>query len=119
MCFYNFSGCKPQIAKDDIICYKSGYWIGQNFKSQYFDHVYPYGKQYHLDNFEVNTEGKTSLGEEGYHSFTEVRFIVRYDPKLIMVKCVIPKGSLFYSDGTTYFSDTIIVIEEIKPKENE
>lgn len=115
---------KPQIATEDIICYKI---IHKDMTSLFYkEFKWELGKVYH-------TEMKTTLSsffmnimvEQGFHSYSTLKatregYYSSSEP-CIAVKCTIPKGSEYYTgshgirDG--YASERIILNEIISLKE--
>lgn len=115
---------KPQIATEDIICYKI---IHKDMTSLFHkEFKWELGKVYHtemtttLSSFFMNI-----MVEQGFHSYSTLKatregYYSSSEP-CIAVKCIIPKGSEYYTgshgirDG--YTSERIILNEIISLKE--
>lgn len=105
---------KPIIAKKDIIVYK---WYLQTemsgvVQSPYFLDFYLIGKL--LPKVEIKAEidrwlGNTTEITEGYHSFVSETSVDDFKTT-VQYKCVIPKGSKYYTNGTNIISDQLIVL---------
>lgn len=111
---------KPQIANEDIVCFKSGVrrnpsWYGTRpvFTSLFQGHVYVLQERQP----EVELKPKGNHISEGYHSYTPDHTIVGLPRDsfsyLTLVKCIIPKGSTYYHNPITheYVSSCLVVLE--------
>lgn len=115
MCFYT-SNSKIRIATKDIVCYKNMYLLdarNPNYTiciSLHERFRYKLGKRYGgkswLSLFLKWTKGEDIRGE-GYHSN------IKADDTRVLVKCVIPKGSLYLIDplNREYCSSAIKIVE--------
>lgn len=128
MCLYT-KQTKPKIAEEDIICYKFYIrYIGGLTVSPYIGIIAPkigaitnteLGKPYRPDNNHTYYGFKRVY--EGFHSFKileDVKSVVnKWKSKfnLVIFKCIIPKGSLYYlgkfNKYESYCSDKINLIE--------
>lgn len=122
------------VAEADIVVYKLVYKSSNNeYKSAVKGYVYKKDK---INDGSMSVRTVTTIGrirvkivEEGFHSYkhlTDAESVT--ETGLVIVKCIIPKGSTFYNgfreyvlaDGHTcalidqYVSDKIIVKEEVK-----
>lgn len=122
------------VAEADIVAYKLVYKFSNNeYKSAFKGYVYKKDKvnDGSIGVRTVTTKGriKVRIAEEGFHSYKHLKDAKSVtETGLVIVKCIIPKGSTFYNgfreyilaDGTIhalidqYVSDKIIVKEEIK-----
>lgn len=100
-------------ADRDIACYKLVYPenMDHKFRSQFQEFKYELGRTYQEDCFRrVNL---TRHIYEGFHSYRTIREAVSHScPGMVLIKCVIPKGSLYYvsENRDQYCSDTIRVV---------
>lgn len=124
MCLYTGDN-KPQIAKKDIVCYKSvrqgvGFWFGP-----FFGHDQPYNKL-------LTAKRTTGFNEyedikcltileggriyEGYHSHSEYKekYYENYHIALTTKICVIPKGAEYCKGFTDELVSTHIIVFENK-----
>ena len=115
---------KPQIATEDIICYKI---IHKDMTSLFHkEFKWEFGKVYHTEMtttrsfFLMNT-----MVEQGFHSYSTLKevkdaYYSSIDP-CIAVKCTIPKDTLYYTGRhglrKGYASEKIIINEIIPVKE--
>lgn len=115
---------KPQIATEDIICYKI---LTTNTENGQYESYY-----YSEMKWELNTLYSTSLGKcnnnnvlEGFHSYAHYQDalkILEQDMPLgcMLVKCTIPKKANYYKgkqqDSDGYASNQIKMTEIIKKK---
>ena len=121
MCFEIHSRYpKPQVAKRDIVCYKSVfaefndngedleyYSIHQSF-------VYETGTEYSLGK-ELKVRDGLSI-YEGFHSFSNKKKLQHWNTdEYAHLKCIIPAGSTYYYNPNykEYVSDRIRIVEEI------
>lgn len=120
MCLYT-KQTKPKIAEEDIICYK--FYIrlfGGLIVSPYIGIIAP--KIGAITNTELGKPyGPKKRVDEGFHSFKileDVKSVInkwksKFD--LVIFKCIIPKGSLYYlgkfNKYESYCSDKINLIE--------
>ena len=126
MCFVIINSIE-EIADQDIVCYKAMYGEGINYMKSY-DRKY----QYDFNKFNKRIELKPHLYEyqpgkfekytrisEGYHSYSSIDIIYEYhkeeDNKIMIVECVIPKGTKYYfnEDHKCYVSENIIIKNKI------
>lgn len=132
MCLNIKNGQEPEVATEDIICYKLIYVDPYNdkLKTFYMNKTIHLGKTYRSTL--VRTLCKfTHIVETGLHSIVTIDEAYRVLPKdssinriSFLVKCIIPKGSKYYV-GTfdtcfhfgknikSYASNKIIYTEEI------
>jgi len=99
------------IARKDIICYKNVY---SDLMSQYQEFQYEYNIKYpKIKLFKI--ENFTALFDiyEGYHSYIKYNYAeyLCIHNNLIIIKCIIPKGSRYYMNTYEYVSNQIILIE--------
>lgn len=120
-------GCKPEIAKEDIVCYKIvGYSDETRWRAIFRDTFHKYDRVLDIHNpllVKTWTVG-FNLGwtyiEEGFHAYSTLRQVhFEYDrrdiPGELIAKCTIPKGAM-YCYGT---NDRIVANKMIvhKPKD--
>ena len=120
MCFYiHPKHPSKKIAKRDIICYKI---IKENYHSLNQDFPYQFNKLYTNKKALLieRTNGILSI-HIGYHSYSSKnKALLDYHLKLtkflLLVKCIIPKGSDYYYNtiAKEYVSNQIILQEIIK-----
>ena len=128
MCMYiKNQDIKPLIAEEDITCYKvmiredNGQLI-----SMVKDFPYELNKTYHseigLRNFTTLLKGYIiSTVEEGFHSYKDIKnatldYVCYLSGGTVMVKCIIPKGSIYYKGYNTITKDitTCSTMEEVE-----
>ena len=116
MCLYPITD-KPKVAENDIVCYKVVQVPLDGHKMHplwhFYSRIYELGKVYNEKRFDVSK--KTLLGVTtitfGFHSYIKqsrarynVLRLTKYkNNKIIILKCVIPCGALYYegSSGET------------------
>lgn len=111
---------EPQIAEEDIVCFKSGVrktsgWYGTRpvFTSLFQGHVYVFQERQP----EVELKPKGNCISEGYHSYTSDHSLVGLPQDsfsyLTLAKCIIPKGSTYYHNPYLheYVSSCLVVLE--------
>ncbi len=113
MCLYT-SQTKSLIAKKDITCYKVVHWdkVFKQFRSEIRLFKYENGHTYRIrmstGKFGPNENGRM---HEGFHSFDTLKHALAYGGKcLVLMKCVIPKGSLYFEGQG--MPDTYLNIEK-------
>ena len=111
---------KPLVAEEDIICYKVYFKSKNWYESPVMGDIVTELNQVLKTNLQKSTLG----GEvyEGYHSFKYKESADTLYPNngKVCVKCIIPKGSLYYKgihdfifrEDDGYCSDTIILCAE-------
>lgn len=111
-------------ALKDIICYKIvcvGDHKMEGFKARYYTFSYEIGKTYTEQAWRNIANAKSDLATYkwcvmiGFHSYTS--YWTAYDntyPGLILLKCVIPKGS-FYFEGVDSTGEKCYCSNSIKP----
>ena len=112
MCFVIEKGQeKPYIASKDIRCYKvmtreAGHYFRSKF--QYFQ--YETGVVYRRP-FQIKLSKPRHFGDVinvGYHSYRNKAWAKRHCPgRAEVVRCTIPKGTLFFQTRTEYVSNGI------------
>lgn len=128
MCLYTSMKYAKE-AEDDIICYKvvEGPICLNAFeyKSIWFDFIYKIGGRYHERSFCTCSTESATLYEVryGFHSYATLERLASkfsegwYPNNYVVLKCVIPKGTLYFvSDDfhTEYCSQDIMVISELR-----
>lgn len=123
MCFYVHNK-HPHVlvAKRDIVCYKKGeiqnlLTMGQVFVPPYYRFRYEFGKQYKTKTTWQTHPGWTlTVVHEGFHSYSNKKEALkeRGSVYVVVVKCIIPKGSEYFYNPyyKQYVSDSIIVTNE-------
>lgn len=103
----------PQIAEADISCVKEGTVVSDTHHFISLFHGYPYKFQQLQPR--VNLHPVNRNIQEGYHSWSVDHFSLQCPPDegRVRVKCIIPKGSLYYynPEFQEFVSDQIIVQE--------
>ena len=106
MCLYSETN-KPNIAQQDIVCYKCVIRHKRYFRPfHYTDKAkYKFGKLYKIDtNLFIN---KVEKGRKwynvnvGFHSYGDIMSYIKRDPNdddCCYIKCIIPKGSLYFEE---------------------
>lgn len=127
MCFYVKT--PREVAKEDIITYKL---LNEDLSSIHHDYSYKIGeKQKEIRLKEngtniLNGNNTLRLIYEGYHSYSTYEkanrisflsnraFVFSLLPILLLVKCIIPKGSEYYSnyEAKEKISSNIIIISK-------
>ena len=107
-------------AKEDIITYKvvykksKGYFTPiYNYKLNIGNHVYQYGKKFGIRVAKYCHEVDI---EEGLHSYTTLKKAkIRAWKSQTILKCKIPKGSLYLKDPRRdqIVSDNLIILEQV------
>ena len=133
MCMIVKEGCKPEIAKEDIVCYKIvGYSSDETeWRAIFRDTFHKYDTVLDIHNplsvktwTEARGANRLNIGwmyiEEGFHAYSTLRQVnFEYDrrdiPGELIAKCTIPKGAM-YCYGT---NDRIVANKMIvhKPKD--
>lgn len=117
MCLYTTQP-KSLIAKKDITCYKVVHPHIKAFLSEYRFFEYKIGRTYRLYTG-VKQWAPDNYGYmySGFHSFTTLKNALEYGGKrMVLLKCVIPKGSRYYvgdfgnGSCTQYCSNRIRVV---------
>lgn len=136
MCWYSADRPERLVAKQDIVCYKifdvncTFYkykkFLGIPYKrilvsaiSPYFKFIYEPYKKYNSVELEI-IKTKSWIAfftfriKEGYHSFVSLKTVIPFDLEdFYIVKCIIPKNSIYYTNQREYVSSDIIVTDEI------
>lgn len=123
-----------RVAKKDIVCYKV---VTSEYKTPYYDYTmkpkpgYEYMADFNLGviKVEFDSYGNRTVGDGVFHTLKdmdaakEYLWVVKFekvDDEAKILKCIIPKGSM-YVKGTTdwrkhvsYGSKYLKIIEEIK-----
>ena len=105
------------VAESDITCWKFGTIDkdGKTFESLVYRFKYEFGKPY-----KSNIVIKDGEGFEGFHTIKDEKNILKF-VSLQVVKCVIPKGSVYYLGSyvnlnediiENYISEDLIVVEK-------
>lgn len=138
MCLYT-SMINAKVAEDNIICYKIVRDTPETdisvreYKSIWFFFTYKIGGKYHERSFSARSvmdmrfNRDSVLSREvhsGFHSYTDLKDIEEkcrmgwYRDNCTVLKCVIPKGSLYFISNerecTEYCSQDIMVISELR-----
>jgi hypothetical protein len=97
MCLYT-NQTKPLVAEKDITCYKVVYKHSEfsTLHSEIRGFEYELGHTYRIrtGRFGPSENGRV---HEGFHSFDTLKHALAYGGKsLVLMKCVIPKGSLYF-----------------------
>lgn len=126
MCLYaDEETARP--AENDIVCYKVMRHVYCNdryaLRSQYYDFNYNVGKSYLCYDFSKEAERSiirhdNYIVERGFHSYMKLDMALFHAEDsfnscaLVIVKCIIPKGTLMFSavDDYEYCSERIKVI---------
>ena len=115
----------PEIAQEDIVCYKIYILIGDELLSPYQGSPAPTINKVTntlLDRAYLSNYRAAYMISKGFHSFKylddlieELDFWLSFDIKII--KCIIPKGTKYYEgkfgDFPSYCSESIILKETI------
>lgn len=139
MCWYSKEKKAAQIAREDILVYKI---MLQNpdtgrLKSLYYGMKYEVGKVYWTDVSPISIDSPLYLEmkiDKGFHSYSMDKTMatkdkyqiviynmenngivdsISFSDKLVIVKCIIPKGSKYYeNDFGEIVSDRIIITGE-------
>ena len=92
MCFY-IEKNKPEIAKQDLVCWKIGRskWFRLFFVSYYLNFRYKKNKIY-----STTMSLKKSVINEGFHSYIDPDYIYANELGCKNARFIIPKGSIYY-----------------------
>lgn len=128
---------KPKIAEEDIVCYKI---VHKDLKSeiqkfQYeFDTLYsteikttldidkirPYSSvdskyldDHYADYIDECFSGKLTAYSEGFHSSSKVDILQNRSSSIVLVECIIPKGSQYVEDFVGYIVSNQIIIKKV------
>lgn len=122
---------KLRIADKDIVSYKV---VNSNLKSQYYNFQYEVGKTYNKvwnKDFVKYCEEDDTIGGNAFHSSLDKNYAIwlygeasRYDlidghkiPKLgtgqILLKCIIPAGTIYFKGYFNEIASEQIIIKEI------
>jgi hypothetical protein len=107
---------KPFTAGKDITCYKVVNPANMDgvFRSVFQEFAYSLGVKYVEKKFAKTVWSCTV--HEGFHSYRTIdvarRHAFELSPYVVLIKCVIPKGSMYYESYTKeeYCSDTLIPV---------
>jgi len=132
----------PKVAKRDMIIFKKLYYLTKEgkrwksyehlqrdrskkqFHSLHFGFLYESGYEYTNDNFPPFTS-KNTLGEQGLHSFGIGQYnspIEYMSSNTVLVECVIPKGTRYYTSiesndlNGPFVSESLIIGKPITRK---
>jgi len=114
MCFVIEKGQEnPYIAPKDIRCYKVMTREAGHFRSRFQYFRYERGVVYRRP-FQIKLSKPRHSGDiinVGYHSYRSKKYAKRYcsPPRDVVVRCVIPKGTLFFKSKLEYVSNGIKV----------
>jgi hypothetical protein len=106
MCLYSETN-KPNIAQQDIVCYKCVIRHRRYFRPfHYTDKAkYKFGKLYKIDTNlfidKVEKGRKWYNVNVGFHSYGDIMSYIKRDPNdddCCYIKCIIPKGSLYFEE---------------------
>lgn len=105
------------IAEKDIVCYKIVYLQGKKIISFWFDFPYELNKKYTTQVLQpIFTKKGNILIEKGFHSYRNL-YTAKGDvwfslmESLVIVKCIVPKGSEYYINNKEMVSNQIIIVE--------
>ena len=122
---------KLQIADKDIVSYNV---VDSNLKSQYYNFQYEIGKAYNKvwnEDFVKYCEEKDTIGGNAFHSSLDKNYAIwlygedsKYDPidghqipqlgtGQILLKCVIPAGTIYFKGSFSEIASEKIIIKEI------
>ena len=113
-CAYRIKDLQCRKAKSDIVCYKI---IQDDLKSQIKLFQYKLDKIYKLDHPLYLDKEKICQGFHSYKDCPSEYFIFKYLNflSLIIVQCIIPKGShYFINDHGEMVSDSIKIVKRIR-----
>lgn len=133
MCFY--AKCNtPGRATKDIICYKVVeriYTPQKGFRGPFYPFRYLPNIEYKADDFrrDLNSNVLAPVTKGGFYTFKSIKsaeklkenisrfYLHPHYPRLMIVECVIPKGSLYYTSihdingyGTEYCSKKLKIV---------
>lgn len=131
MCLYIEENQQPEIAIEDITCYKvilenfDRYCINTNKLYTYYQKAKIIIGGTYKSKFTINSLGEI---ERGLHSFTTLEIAEKFISvrllicKSHIVKCIIPKGSKyylgrFYVDNDSYASNRLKYVEIVETYE--
>ena len=127
MCFRTKNPQK-RIAESDVTCYKVVYVHKKKINSYFKDFPYKLNKKYFQPI--LFYKGEFSRAEEGFHSYDKVEYTFKYCGLCIestyfftyinsnerIVKCIIPKGTVYYkNEHGEIISESIIIKKIINP----
>lgn len=121
MCFYKDSdGYIHRLAEKDIVCYKYMFKYGDVYLSIQQHFRYVLGEVYNADIYTSNRyslhelDERSTLEDGVFHSYT-VPGIRPYDPRIVRVMCIIPKGIPYWFSSMfhEYASTAIKVVSEV------
>lgn len=122
---------KLQIADKDIVSYKV---VNSNLKSQYYNFQYEIGKTYSKkwDKYFIDyCEEEDTIGGNAFHSSLDKNYAIwlygensHYDPidghqipqlgtGQILLKCIIPAGTIYFKGNFSEIASEKIIIQEI------
>ena len=123
-----------KVAETDLVCYKVllRMKVGGGYKSAYANHPYEIGELYHTHSTSLHIKRMDSayaLYGGVYHSYHDIEALgfeyhnvmdqmecLNLDKHFdaVNVKCIIPKGSIYWKNEEEYASDSIKIVEVIK-----
>lgn len=98
MCLIIRGNCKPEIAKEDITCWKMVVdWDKTKWMAPIRHTLHNYDEVLAIcDRLEMEYYKGRNIIERGFHAYTnekEAKYYTTLFPSRIMVKCTIPKGA--------------------------
>lgn len=100
------------IATEDIICYKIVNIECGKIYSQFMHFNYKFKKKYKCK-IEGKFEDDLFIINKGFHSYTQDVLMYNFDTVCKVVKCHIPKGSVYYINNSGEYVSEAIVIDNI------
>lgn len=113
----------PRIATSDIICYKVVYKAGLlNRLFRKFDYISPI----YIFKWKINELYYQKLGEPefvehgifaigtGFHASFSENDVYRSSKNMVLVKCIIPKGTNYFSSNKYIVAEQMMIVEEIE-----
>ena len=105
------------IAEKDIICYKIVYLQGKEIISFWYDFPYELNRKYTTQVLQPipMPNGDISI-EKGFHSYRNLDTAkgdvwLSLMESLVIIKCIVPKGSEYYINSKEMVSNQIIIVE--------
>ncbi len=105
------------IAEKDIVCYKIVYLQGKKIISFWFDFPYELNRKYTTQVLQpIPVPNGDIRIEKGFHSYRNL-YTAKRDvwfslmESLVIVKCIVPKGSEYYINNKEMVSNQIIIVE--------
>ena len=115
MCLNIKKNQKPRIAKRDITVYKTvDHDEDDTFRTVWYDAIVKIGEEY-TSKLILQNDNISEIVTEALHSFSNLEEATAdaEDDALVLIKCIIPKGSIYYK-GRDCFNNQSYASNKLK-----